>query len=401
MRTKITLALIAVTLGVFAGCKSFVQGIEPPISSADDNLLNNERQTQFVVTGVVGKFEQTFAQLSCMSDGLADELVFDTRLSTATYPTYLELETGNVRVNNGSVEDAETALGQLRLYADTLVARAKGIAYTDSSLQRLAMFTGYFYGGVARYFYAVYFGLNPTEGGGVIDLSPFIPSDQMYDLAIDRLTQALPYATADQAATTQTLIARIRLYKGDYAGAATAAANGMVMGQADLLATYSAEAQNFWWITAGNGRLQFTVDPRFPQYVKDDPKEVARIPLKVAKVIDSVTTIYQQDKYPLDASPISFLTWQENELIQAECAARANNLAVALEHVNNVRISHSLDPLASTTLDSIFIERDKELFCTGARLVDERRSNTWHLGAGTWEFLLITQHEREANSNLH
>ncbi|MBS1903360.1 MAG: hypothetical protein JSS75_06640 [Bacteroidetes bacterium] len=397
-RLILSIACLA-SLSLF-GCKDFVQNIQAPISSVDDKLLSSESQTNFVVTGVIATFNNTTAQLTCLSDGLSDALVFDTRLSTATYPTYLEVDMGNIRINNGSVEDAELALGQLRLYADTLVSRAKGITYKDTSLRNLAMFTGYFYGGVARYYYATYFALNPTEGGGVINLSPFIPSSQMYALALERLNLALQYATPDQAAQTHTLIARIHLLTGDYTTAATDAGMGMQSGASDLLCKFSSEASNFWWSTAGNGRLQFTLDPRFHQYVQDDPKEAARLPM-VPVPIDSTLTLYQQDKYPEDASSISFLTWQENELILAECAARANDLNGALGHVNSVRTSHGLDQLTSISLDSIYIERDKELFCTGARLADERRFNKWHLGADTWQYLPITQRERTANPNLH
>jgi starch-binding outer membrane protein, SusD/RagB family len=80
--------------------------------------------------------------------------------------------------------------------------------------------------------------------------------------------------------------------------------------------------------------------------------------------------------------------------------ARNSQNTEALTFVNAVRASHGLDARTETNLDSIMIERDKELFCFGLRLTDQRRNNTWHLPAGTWKFLPITEDEREANPNL-
>jgi hypothetical protein len=400
---KLLLPLFLLLGVLVGGCKDFVNDIQPPNNSVADNLLNDPSQTEFVVKGVVATFEDAFDQISCLGDALSDAFVFDTRLSTATYPTYLEIENGTIRVNNSSVEDAEAALGRLRLYADTLVSRAAKINYAatthDSDLKNLALFTGNFYGGIARYFYASYFGLSEENGGGCINLGPFIPSNQMYDLALDRLKSALLYATPALEPVVHTLMARIELYKGDFVSAAADAAKGMQSER--LLARYSTEADNFWWSNAGSGRLQFIVDQRFPAYVAADPKESARIPLAVAMVVDSITTLYQQDKYPSDTSSIAFLTWQENELIVAELASRSGDDGVALTHVNNVRTFYGLDPATATNLDSIYIERDKELFATGARVIDQRRFKKWHLPAGTWMYLPITQLERTANPNLH
>ncbi len=51
-------------------------------------------------------------------------------------------------------------------------------------------------------------------------------------------------------------------------------------------------------------------------------------------------------------------------------------------------------------LDVIYAERDKELFCTGSRLPDQRRFNKWHLGVGTWQYFPITSDEINSNKNL-
>ena len=70
--------------------------------------------------------------------------------------------------------------------------------------------------------------------------------------------------------------------------------------------------------------------------------------------------------------------------------------------VNEVRESHQIADLNSPVdLNIIYTERNKELFPSGNRLVDERRFNKWHLGAGTWEYLPIPESERDGNPNLN
>ncbi len=388
--------LIAISV---VGCKDFVQGIDPPINVVQDNFLNTENQTKFVVNGVLSQFYDAYGQLSCLGDALSDELVFDKRAPNATYTNYQLIDQGNPEIIDVSIEDAELSLGRFRLYADTLVSRVGKIVYNDSSLRNLALFTGYFYGGIARYLYASYFGLQETKGGGCIDLSAFIPSDAMYDLAIGKITASIPYGTPEQQRIAHTMLARIHLIKGEYSSAQSEAALGMISSDADLDAQFSSEAQNFWWITTGAGRVQFVLDQRFHNYLLEDPKESSRLPIVVTPS-DTSVVLYVQNKYPQDASPIPFATWQENELIQAEAASRGGDNATALIMVNDIRTSHGLDVRTATTIDSIYIERDKELFCTGARIIDERRFGKWHLPSG-WQYLPITQRERTANSHLH
>jgi hypothetical protein len=84
----------------------------------------------------------------------------------------------------------------------------------------------------------------------------------------------------------------------------------------------------------------------------------------------------------------------------AELDVRDGNAAAALPRVNAVRASHTLAALAAIDLDGIYVERDKELFVTGVRLLDQRRFNRFHLPAGTWQFLPITDDERNNNPNF-
>ncbi len=66
-----------------------------------------------------------------------------------------------------------------------------------------------------------------------------------------------------------------------------------------------------------------------------------------------------------------------------------------------MRTSHGIGALAETvTRDKLIEECDKELSFTGSRMIDQNRFNIWHLPAGAWHFMPITQRERDANTNF-
>jgi hypothetical protein len=112
--------------------------------------------------------------------------------------------------------------------------------------------------------------------------------------------------------------------------------------------------------------------------------------------------VYQrQSKYATNSTPIDFMNWQENALMLAELDIRLdNNAASALTRVNAVRTSRGVKTLTAIDLDGIYVERDKELFVTGIRLADQRRFGRFHLPAGSWQYLPITDDERNNNPNL-
>ena len=171
----LTVLLVTASSVVYYGCSDFVQNVDPPIDSVDDDALNSESQLNFVITGVRIEYQNCYSQLSCLSGALSDELKFDRDVESATYPTYDEIDRGVINLNNQSVTDAMVQVGKLRFAADTLIERVKKMEIKDTTLRNLAFFTGYFYGAVARYFWAAYFGLEPTRGCGVINSSSFIP----------------------------------------------------------------------------------------------------------------------------------------------------------------------------------------------------------------------------------
>jgi hypothetical protein len=160
----------------------------------------------------------------------------------------------------------------------------------------LTYYTGYLYGGIARFMYAAYFALEPDNGGGVINGGPFIPSADMYNLALERFDLALAHAVdgSTDARLVHSLKARIYLILGQYTSAASEASQGFTEADGIFDAKYSTDviANNYWWSQAGNGRSQWVVNSRFNGYVLADPKESARIPLQPITGNDD-STIYK------------------------------------------------------------------------------------------------------------
>jgi hypothetical protein len=195
------------------------------------------------------------------------------------------------------------------------------------------------------------------------------------------------------------MIAKVYLAKKDYANAATYAAAGMAKGDAPFQALNNDVYNIYFWGFAGAGRVQIAVNSRFNDYVVANPKEAARIKLGTVKGTDNLT-YYWQNKYPEKNNHFPVMTWQENNLMIAECALRGSGSGNALALVNEVRAGYSLDNLASIDLAGIMVERDKELFVQGNRLVDQHRTGTWHIAGDVWRYMPIPRSERNGNPNL-
>jgi len=396
-------SLLLALLTLMAACEKFSTSIDPLIDRVEDYRLTSESQVDFVINGVHTRWASTLDILSVCVGLLSDEFYFDSRVPNATYPSFADIDVGDITLDNNSVDAAFNPLGELRFFADDLIRRVGEINFEDQALKKKALFWGNFYGGVARYMYAAFFGLNPAEGGGVIDNGPFIPSADMYAQAAAKLDTALTY-TEDAYLTklANTMLARIYILQNKYADAYTAASKGLVEGDEPYQALYTQVADNYFWQQAGNGRTQCVLDERFKGYVDADANEAGRVKIEQFLGTDG-TPFYRQAKFPEADSPIDFLTWQENNLILAECALNGQ-AGDAKALINAVRASHGIDPLADVTMNDLIQERDKELMCTGLRLPDQRRWDatyqTWHLGAGKWKYLPITERERNINPNI-
>lgn len=406
MKRYITLLLLALVSLATYSCQDLVNNVDPPIDQVNSDKLTTENQIPFLITGVQTRFSTTYDRLALQSGGLSDEEIFDQNVPNATFPTFRQIDNGAIELDNNSVDGVFNDLGELRFFSDDLVRRVGEIEFEDADLKNKALYIGNFYGGMARYFYAVYFGLEPTKGGGVIDSGPFIPSSDMFNLALDKLNESLNYVpSAYEAKVVNSLIARIQLIQGNYTEADNALANALASGDDPFMELHSVESSNEFWANGGKGRTQFVADFYYHDTVVADSQEANRIVLASKLGNDEQTTYYFQNLYPNNDSPLPFTTWQEVNLMKAEVALMGtpSDPATARQLIDEVRASHNIDPVPLTTtvdMDFLIEERRKELFTMGLRLIDERRFDIFHLPAGSWQYLPITQSERNQNSNI-
>lgn len=449
MRTLKYLVTFLVLL-TFTACDSLIEDVQDPIDSVDSEELNSADQVDFLITGVQARFSNTYDNVTVLSSLLSDQFLFGGNTGGgATFPTYRDLDLGAPTLDNNSVDTGQNYLGEYLFLADDLIDRVAaiddlgpdegGFAGGNEDPNRLrALFVGHFHGGLARYFWATYWGRSEREGGGVIsdldtpadpERGDFIPSAAMYQQALDKLDEAEAYADAYDAAVgnadgystrlINSVRARIHLFQNDLDAAETAAENGLEPGDAPLRAEYIDRAtnqQNEWFSAGGPGRVQTIADFRFiNDYLGGDlgAPESARIPLAPDGTVETANgevTIYRQALYESRDAAIDFITWQENELMLAEIEVRQGE-GDPLSRVNEVRAASLLDDLDSVDLDVIYEERDKELFTQGLRLPDQRRAEEnslnvdpdahyWHLAEDTWWYLPITLAERNNNPNF-
>ena len=388
---------------VSISCKKWVTNVEPLVDAISNSELNTESQLTFLANGVETRFASAVDKTSVCAAGLSDAFFFDSNVPGATSSSFNEINKGKIRLDNYYTSGAYIDVSQLRFYADDLIRRTNSITISDSSIKNNALFIGYFYGGYARYLYAAFFGLTPTQGSPVND-GPFINSTSLYDSAIAKFKESLKYAGNPLTIkSVNSVIARAYLYKGDYTDASVYAANGLINGDPTFQALHSTTVgnENIWWEIAGVNDRQFVADFRFKSYIDHDSLEANRIKLDTIRGYNN-TLYYYQTVYSENSSPQTIISWQENNLMRAELILRGFSSGSADYLVNEVRKSHQIPDLNSPVdLDVIYNERDKELFPSGNRLVDERRFNKWHLPPGTWEYLPIPQSERNGNPNIN
>jgi len=384
---------------LLASCSDYVTNLDPFIDVIEDSELDSPDNVDFLITGVQQQLSYTMDDMFVNAAGLSDEFIFDLRTPTAVFPQFGEIDNGYPLLTNYQVQNINANIGLLRLVADDLIRRLDVIEGVDEATRTEALFVGNFYGGLARFFGATYLGLERNMGGACIDNGPFIPSNELYGLAVQKMEAALPHAGAYEQRVVRSAIAKAYLYQGDYAAAAGQAAQGLVEGDDPYQALYTAQDPTYFDIEAGSQRNQYTADPRFQAYVDADPAEANRLPLE--PILGGGITFYVQLKYPGPSAPLNVVSWQENNLVLAELVVRGNASGDAASLINAVRASHGIGPLAGpVTLETIYQERDKELFLTGARLADQRRFDRWHLAGDTWRFIPIDQRERDHNPNL-
>jgi len=398
---KILFVTLFINILFFTACKDFVTGVDDPIQAIKSDALNKPVNFKALLNGVKFRFYQATDGLFVLADGLSDQLYFSFDVPGASFTSYAEVNNADITLDNASTTGAEIRIHYLRYFADDLIKRAKASSLKDGDkLKDEMLFNGYFYGAISRYYLGTYFGLEKNKGGHAIENSAFIPTKDLYKDAATRFTSALKYTKDEKLKRIiNSYIGRMYLFTKDYSTAVNYIKNGMKAGDEDFKAKYLDDAANTYYTYAGKFRAQYVVSERFADYVQKDPKEAKRI--KLLKFRDRKGVYrYLQIKYSEKTTPIPCMSWRENALMLAELSLRGNTNDNALDLVNKVRSNSGLAPLSNVDLDILYTERDKELFCQGLRLPDQRRFNKFHKKNG-WQFLPISEQERNENPNIN
>jgi len=448
-------SIAILSLFVLTACDAFVRGVDEPNDAAPTGDFTSASDVEFLLTGVQANFARSHTDLTLSADLLSDQIRFGNN-GDATGPSFVQLDSGVPQVDDNRLDFLFSELSEYRLLADDLVRVINQSATfgEDPPITREeALFGAHLHRGIARYYLATYFGLNPREGGGVINRSGFIPSPAMYDSARVKFGKAREFTSSTRDTEVLASIeARSALFAGTQFGseaggyeegalraAASLAGQGLERGDDLFNALYSVQQENEWWDDAGRGRVIIvaqddTLDGRvqpsgrdgshknpealrsFIEIVRNNSAEAARIPLvgvtpdaNFVDISSDDAIEFAQDKYPSEEAPIPFITWQENHLMRAELELRGFSTGEkdALTLVNEVRESFGLSALSSVNMETVAQERDRTLFAQGVRLVDQRRLDVveWHLvetfeGTTTWQYFPIPESERNRNPNL-
>jgi starch-binding outer membrane protein, SusD/RagB family len=397
---KKSIAILIVSLFVLPACQDYVTDLDPLTNQIRDKDLDfsDPAILNGFLVGLQVDMERNVDELFVNSDGLSDAFYFDLRVLGATYPQYAEIDVANMLDDNAVPGGPFIPIHQFRAKADTALYKINSGIYTfaDDASKSKALYSVYLYGGQARYLLAAYYALRGVTPGSPIDKSPLIPASVLYADAIARWKLALAQTTdAKQQRMLNSLIARAYLFMGQYAEAATYAAQGMNQGDAAWQALYNVTNENNYRVAAGQIRVQFAADNRFAAYIAATPNEANRI--KILAKTNKGYNYYIQNKYVVDpvglttVTPIDLITWQETQLMRAELVLRGAGSGDALALVNSVRAFYTIPALTSITLSttgqpSIYEERDKELSFRGLRLIDQRRFGKFHVASGMQYF---------------
>lgn len=338
-------------------------------------------QPQFagvLLSGVIGDFECAFGARVVVSGILGDEFA-DAQLGSAGWSLDRRAVATNDSYGTSGCATNQTpgsyiGLATARWSADNLLSKleewtpAQIGAARDSMIATTAAFSGLSYTFLGTDFCSA-----------AVDLGPELPPAKMFELAEGKFDKAIEFATKANSQSILNLArlgrARVRLYRGNKAGAAADARlipENFVYNATASDATgrrqnrvYAAHNQSAFYTIAPESRAlqtQGVADPR------------TRVTATTIRAADG-TLLFAQNKYANLNAPLPIARWAEAQLIIAEAEGGQS----AIDAINRVRAKSNVPALnAAETANlnaTIIEERRKELFLEGARMWDITRFN--------------------------
>ena len=429
--------IIALFLLISVGCENRLE-IEPAQSISGDQAVSTEELLENILIGAydeAGQDESHGGQLQVISDllGADDQITWG-----GTFLAPAEIKEKMILPDNGFISalwnNSYEVINQANIVLDNLDI------VTSSPEKRSRM------EGEARFLRAlVYFDLNrqfsaggngvPLRTSGIFDYSvdlsiPRASTDDIYNLVKSDLEAAiglLPESNdffADRY-SAQALLARVNLYLGDFAAAATAADNVIQNSGHALSASFAAafnhDADNeedlfafqvtsqtgsndliIFYASEGNGGRggDITINDEYVALFDDANDERASFFYESPENGGRLTS-----KYVNQFGNVPILRLAEMHLIRAEANLMAGSSvgAAPVDDVNAVRARSGAAALADVDRDAILAERQRELAFEGFFIHDVKRTGGSVAGIAADSprlTLPIPQSEMDTNASM-
>ncbi len=422
-RRRIVLSVLLASGLLLAGCEQLLEVESPSRLPAEDILKPSN--AAILVNGAQSDFECALANFILAGGQVGDELAhfgggsvnegYDKRAYTAAdpWPARFPCEGGSGSQNAISVwAPLQTARFAARSTEELLES------WTDDEVPgraearaRMAAFSGY-----------STLLLGEAYCTAAVDLGPELSRSDMFQLAEVDFTRAIELATSAGSASLLGLAqvgrARTRVNLGTFSEALTDAR--MVPGGFRFDARYSAASvrtENRVFRRMNRNR-SVGVGPYY-QHLEFQGVPDPRIPvtnLGLVPASQRTDSLWVQDLYPTESSPIPIATWQEAQLIISEAELDAGRLQEAVDAINVLHANANLPAFSSGDAAEIRVhlieERRRQLFLQGNHLNDLIRfsfplvpspGTIFQAGAGeygTMTCLPLPDVERISNPNI-
>ncbi len=409
---------------VIFSCKKFVQIDPPPTRIQTGEIFQNDQAAISSVTGLYSKMSPGSLQLSNGATTVIACLSADDIYNAGPNANYEEFFKNTVSPDN-SINSGLWRFSYANIYHVNAVLEGlgQGVSLTDSTRKQLRgemLFIRAF-----SYFYLVnFYGDVPLQTSTDYEVNavmPRSPATNVYQQILKDLLEAqnllnTTYPSVNRARpnkwTATALLARVYLYKGEWANAEAQANSVIASGTYSLFSPLSATTDGFqissneiiWQLVRDNANTveganfiptSATSRPTFALttwVLNSFQANDARKKQWVDSAISAGLTYYYPKKYrqrtitvttPPTAPSEYYVMFRlaEQYLVRAEARAQQNNLGGAIQDLNLIRTRATLPSLSSSltqsqVLSAVEQERRTELFAEwGHRWFDLKRTN--------------------------